>query len=354
MSTTLFILIGLLLLLAFGLMFFFLSNQLRSIRESQSQGETEKVVMEWMKELKRDVSESINKNSDTLEKQLREQRTSMDKQTKMIWERLDNAAKVISGVQKHLGGMEELGKDMKDLNNILKSPKLRGGLGEKLLYEILENYLPKSLFKTQYKFRNGAVCDAVILHEQKLIPIDSKFPMENFEGIIKSDTEELRERFRKEFVKDVKKRVDEIASKYILPEEGTRDQAIMYIPSESVYYEAVVMNSDIPEYSQRKNVSITSPNNLVFFLRTVLLSIRRNELAEHADEVLKTLAGIQLEAEKFEEDLGVLDGHITRTSKSMDTVKSKYGKLIGKLGAVSALGTESGIGVLPQPQPDQV
>ncbi|MBI2414706.1 DNA recombination protein RmuC [candidate division WWE3 bacterium] len=348
-TTSLIILISIVIVSALATLAYYLNQQIHSVKDSITQGETEKLIMEWMKELKKDMGDNISKSSDTMERQLKDQRDTMDKQTKMIWERLDNAAKVISGVQKHLGGMEELGKDMKDLNNILKSPKLRGNLGEKFLYEILENFLPQSLFKTQYKFRDGAICDAVIVTERGMIPVDSKFPMENFENMVKAESDELREKFQKEFIKDVKKRVDEIASKYILPEEGTTDQAIMYIPSESVYYDAIVRISGIEEYAQRKNVLITSPNTFTSFVSIVMIGYRQNELAENASEILKALSGIQIEAEKFEEDLGVLDGHITRTNKSMDTVKSKFGKLIGKITAVQALGEESGRGELPEP-----
>ena len=298
--------------------------------------ESDKVLLEWLK----DMRGSVEKSSDTMEKQLKDQRDSMDKQTKMIWERLDNAAKVIGGVQKHLGGLEEFNKDMKDLSNILKSPKLRGGLGEQFLYEILENALPKDLYKTQYKFRDGSIADAVLITEKGMIPVDSKFSMENFKAMITEDSEETRNKYKKEFVKDVKKRIDEISKKYILPEEGTTDQAIMYIPSENIYYELIVNTPSIEEYAQRQNVLLTSPNTFSYFVKIVMVAYQQNELAKHAGEILKALSGIRVEAEKFGGDLDVLDGHITRTTKSMDNVKSKYGKLSGKIEAVQALGKD--------------
>jgi len=308
-------------------------SQLRSLKEDLVEKESEKVLMEWLKEMRG----SVEKTEKTLERQLKDQRESMDKQTKLIWERLDNAAKVIGGVQKHLGGLEEFNKDMKDLSNVLKSPKLRGGLGEQFLYEILENFLPKDLYKTQYKFRDGAMCDAVIVTDKGLIPVDSKFSMENFKAMLTAEKEDTRDKHKKEFVKDIKKRIDEISSKYILPEEGTTDQAIMYIPSENVYYELVVNTPGIEEYAQKKNVLLTSPNTFSYFVKIVVVAYQQNELAKHAGEILKSLSGIRMEAGKFEDDLGVLDGHITRTSKSMDNVKTKFGKLFGKISAVSAI-----------------
>lgn len=328
-------------------MAFIFSSQFKKLKESMESDEST-VLMEWLKDMKA----SVEKNTDTLERQLKDQqqslgaelkgqREAMAQQTKVIWERLENASKVIGDVQQHLGGLQEFGKDMKDLSNILKSPKLRGNLGERFLYEILENFLPKNLYKTQYKFKDGAVCDAVIVTDNGFIPVDAKFPMENFEGMLKAESDADRERCNREFLKDVKKRIDEISGKYILPEEGTTDQAIMYIPSESVYYEAVVRTSGVEEYAHRKGVLITSPNTFTSFVNIVMIGYQQNELAEHATEILKALAGIKVEAEKFGEDLSVLERHITNSYKNMDNVTTKYQKLLGKIDGVQALsGTE--------------
>jgi len=331
-NVTLLILIISIVSTAIGIVYF-VSAQIKSLKKDSGE---EKVLTEWLKEMKT----SVDKSSETVERQLKDQRDSMDKQTKMIWERLDSAAKVISGVQSQLSGVQEFGKDMKDLSNILKSPKLRGGLGEQFLYEILENFLPKDMFKTQYRFRDGSICDAVILTDKGLIPIDSKFPMENFKLMLDSELPTDREKAKKDFVKDVKRRIDEIASKYILPDEGTTDQAVMYIPSENVYYELIVNTFEIEEYSKRKNVVLASPNTLSYFMKVILVAYQKGELQKHTGEILKALAGIKVEAEKFNEDLEVLDGHITRTSKSMDTVKTKYQKLFGKIDDIHAIGKE--------------
>lgn len=338
-----FILIFILVGLVGGLIVYFLSSQIKGLK-SELQSNENDVLMQWLKDMK----SSVEKNSDVLERQLNDQRktiteqltdqrNTMHKQTKLIWERLDKASDVILGVQKHLGGLQEFGRDMKDLSNILKSPKLRGGLGEQFLYDILDNFLPREMYETQYRFKEGSVCDAVVKNSDTLIPIDSKFPMENFKLMITLENEKERESAKKVFVRDVKKRIDEISSKYILPEEGTSDQAIMYVPSENVYYELIVNTPDIEEYAQRKSVFLTSPNTLVAFLNVLLVGHRRQELQQHAGEILKSLAGIKVEAEKFEGDLEVLDGHIGRTTKSMDNVKGKYQKLFGKIEAVERL-----------------
>lgn len=324
-----------------------MKTQMNSLKDELSTDDN-KVLMEWLKEMQ----SSVSKNSDVLENQLKDQRksleqqlhqqrVSMDKRTKLIWERLEKTSEVVQGVQQHLGGLQEFGKDMKDLSNILKSPKLRGGLGEQLLYEILDNFLPRDLYSTQHKFKDGSIADAVVKNSEVLIPIDSKFPMENFKLMHTLETDKERESAKKVFIRDVKKRIDEIAGKYILPHEGTSEQAVMYVPSETVYYELVVNTPEIEEYARKSNVFLTSPNTLVSFLNVLLVGHRRQELQKHAGEILNALAGIRNEAAKFDQDLGVLSGHLDRAVKSMGSVRGNYGKLFGKIDDAQRLGDGS-------------
>lgn len=329
-----------------GLIIWAFSKQIKQLKSEIKDEEEDRILMEWLKEMKGSVDKSsevldskLNDQNKTLQEQLGTQRKAMAEQTKLIWERLENSSKVIQQVHKELGGISEFGKDMKDLSNVLKSPKLRGGLGEQLLYEILDNSLPKDLYQTQYKFKDGAVCDAVVKTEKGLIAIDSKFPMENFKAMVTSESEGGRESYKKQFVRDVKKRVDEISSKYILPEENTADFAVMYVPSENIFYELVVNTPEIEEYSRQKSVFITSPNTLTYQMRAILVAYQQSELEKHAGEILKSLSGIKSEAEKFDEELGVLGGHIVRTYKAMDNVKIKFTKLFGKIEQTQALGT---------------
>lgn len=313
------------------------------MKEDMKSG-SDTVLTEWLK----NMNTSIDKTSDTLAKELKEQRQTLDQQlksqreamnqqTKLIWERLDNAADVVKNVQKQLGGIQEFGKDMKDLSNILKSPKLRGGLGEQFLYELLDSSLPKHLYKTQYKFKDGAICDAVIFTEKGMIPVDSKFPMENFRAMLLAESDDVRAKAKKTFINDVKKRIDEIASKYLIPEESTTDQAVMYIPSENVYYEIIVNTQEIEAYAKQKNVVMASPNTLSYFLKVILVAYQQQDLAKHAGDILKALSGIKLEAAKFNEELGVLERHITNSYKSMDGIKIKFQKLFGKIEGIHAL-----------------
>jgi DNA recombination protein RmuC len=333
------LILALLVLGTAGIVIYAFSTQLRKLKGELKDEEENKVLMEWLKEMQGSVDTRLKDQNQTLQEQLNSQRKAMTEQTKLIWERLENSSNVIKQVHQELGGITEFGKDMKDLSNILKSPKLRGGLGEQFLYEILENSLPKELFKTQFKFKDGAVCDAVVFTEKGMITIDSKFPMENFKEMATQETQEAREKYKKQFVRDVKSRIDEISSKYILPEEGTTDFAVMYVPSENVYYELVVNTPEIEEYSRQKSVFITSPNTLTYQMKAILVAYQQNELQKHAGEILKSLSGIKSEAVKFDEELGVLGGHIARTYKAMDSVKIKFSRLFGKIESTQALGS---------------
>ena len=228
-------------------------------------------------------------------------------------------------------------EEFKDLSNVLKSPKLRGGLGEQFLYDILANSLPQDLFRVQYKFKNGAVCDAVIFTDRGIIPVDSKFPMENFKAMVTCDSDIDRDKFKKVFVMDVKKRIDEIAEKYILPEEETTEQAVMYVPSENIFYELIVNSPQIEEYAKAKNIVIASPNTFSYFVKIILIAYQSKSLEKHAGVILKAISGIRVEAEKFEDDLDVLERHISNGYKSMDNVKTKFGRLFGKIESVQVL-----------------
>ena len=333
----------------------FLYSQIKSLKEKPEDAK-DQVLMEWLKSMKMEVTESINKNSQTLEQQLKSQRETVDKQlsdqrmevakqsgqmaqnlTQALNQQLNNTQEVIRNVQKQLGGIEEFGKDIKDLSNVLKSPKLRGGLGEQFLYEILANVLPKELYATQYKFKDGNTCDAVVFTDKGMIPVDSKFPMENYKLSMTTESVEERDKAKKKFIDDVKKRIDEIAGKYILPAEGTTENAVMYIPSESVFYDMIVNTPAVEEYARNKNVMLASPNTISYFLKVVLVAYKQHELQKHAVEIQKALAGIKIEAEKFNEDLGVLERHITNAYKSMDGVKARFGKFFNRLENVQSI-----------------
>lgn len=273
---------------------------------------------------------SENKPSTELIAWLRSTNSRIDQQTKSLNERLDNAAKVISGVQRNIGEMSEIGRSMKDLQEFLRSPKLRGNIGEQVLKELLSQILPKQSFNLQYTFKSGVVVDAVIKTANGIIPVDSKFPLENFRLLSSAKTESEKESARKEFIKDVKKHIDDISRKYILTEEGTIDYALMYIPSESVYYE-IVNNSSLFDYSGEKRVLPVSPTTFYAYLRAILISFEGQKIEKRAKQILSSIRAIQKDYLKVEENLSTLGRHVNNAYNMMNQTLTSFTNLGQKI-----------------------
>ena len=260
----------------------------------------------------------------------------LDAQGKAFNERLDNAAKVIGGLQKNIGEMSEIGRGMRELQDFLKNPKLRGNIGEQILNELLKQYLPKESFNLQYVFKSGEKVDAAIKTSAGIIPVDSKFPIENFRKISKADTDEERKTYNKLFESDVKKHIDDIGRKYILTEEGTIDYALMYIPSEAVYYE-VVNNQSLFDYAGTKRVLPVSPTTFYAYMKAILMSFEGQKIEKQAKEILSSLRAIQKDYEKVGSGLSVLQKHLTNAHNMMGDVLSVFAVLGQKISSTKNL-----------------
>jgi DNA recombination protein RmuC len=281
-----------------------------------------------------------------------------------LGERLDNAAKVVGDVQKSLGGLEEanrriyeVGKDIASLQEILRAPKLRGGLGEFLLDELLAQVLPPDHFSTQYRFQSGEKADAVIKLGSSLVPVDAKFPLENFRRALQAATEEDRARAKKQFTADVKKHIDAIAQKYILPDEGTYDFALMYIPAENVYYETIIKDESsgdksVSEYALGKRVIPVSPGSFYAYLQAIVLGLKGMKVEERAKEIIRYLSRLQGDFERFRDEFDLLGkhlGHAQSSYQNADRRLEQFGqKLIAaetapqETAAIRALDRETG------------
>ena len=263
---------------------------------------------------------------------------SLQKNTQSLNERLDNAARVIGQVQKNLGEMSEVGRGIRSLQEFLQSPKLRGGLGEEVLKEMIGQTFPKNAFHLQYPFKSGAKVDAVLKTEAGLLCIDSKFPMENFNLMLKGETEAQRNAGKKQFAADVKKHIEDISRKYILPEEGTMDFALMYIPSEAVYYE-VVNIQELSNFARRLRVYPVSPNTLYAHLQVLLLSFEGKDLEAKSREVFRILRAVQKDYSKVDENLGVLQKHLNNAYNIMSSVITSFPQLGQKISSTQTLGS---------------
>lgn len=261
----------------------------------------------------------------------------LDKATEAINERLTKAAHVIMGVQKELGVVQERFKGFEEFNELLH-PKLRGNIGEQILADMLGQVFSQEHYSLQFKFKDGQTVDAIVKTQAGIIPIDSKFPLENFKQLTRAENDETRAQATKDFAKAVKKHIDDISKKYLVPEEGTVNFAIMYVPSENVYYHLLTdEENDLMGYAQTKNVLVTSPHSFFNFLRVILMNLERGRLQEQAQKIWDILKGVQQESGRFNETLSVLARHITNARSAMDTVQSGYAKLSGKIEQVNLL-----------------
>jgi DNA recombination protein RmuC len=283
--------------------------------------------------------EKSQKPSNELLEYLRTTNQRLEKQGQSFNERLDHATQVVSQVQRNIGEMSEIGRGMKELQEFLRSPKLRGNVGEQILKEMLGQYLPKASFNLQYTFKSGEKVDAAIKTAGGIIPIDSKFPMENFRKMIGANTDMEKKVSERDFAKDVRNHIDAISRKYILTEEGTIDYALMYVPSEAVYYE-VVNNQDLFDYAGDKRVLPVSPSTFYAYLRAILMSFEGQKIEDQAKEILASLRAIQKDYHKVEDTLAVLQKHLTNAFNMMGNVFSAFSQLGQKITTTQRLGSD--------------
>ena len=343
LSPIAFILLFSLALLLVG--WFFLSRfeaLLRDKKEDQSL----LVMQQQIDQLRVQLSQALDNNTQLVQQQLgqvlgnvnerlKENGEILERTQQNLGERLDNAARVVGSVQKSLGGLEEanrkiyeVGKDIASLQEILRAPKLRGGLGEFFLEDLLAQILPTHHFAIQHAFKSGERVDAVIKLGGSLVPVDSKFPLENFKRILEAANDDERTRNKRQFINDVKKHVDAIAGKYILPDEGTYDFALMYIPAENVYYETIIKDGseeerNLSQYALSKRVIPVSPNSFYAYLQAIVLGLKGMKVEERAKEIIQYLSRLRGDFGKFRDDFGLLGKHLGHAQSSYQTTEKR-------------------------------
>jgi len=340
--------------------FFFLMEQrwrkrLEEIKTDSSSQPMWGLMQQQIEKLREHVSDGLARNisqltqqQDAINTQLRGITDQVNRQLQSssgeISKRLDNAARVIGDVQKNIGELSEasrrifeVGKDIATLQEILQPPKLRGGLGEQFLGELLSQILPAEFFTLQYQFSSGERVDAAVRLGERLVPIDSKFPLDNFKRIIECKTEEERKAYQKTFYRDVKKHIDDIASKYILPQEGTYDFALLYIPAENVYYETITKDEAFGEekgifnYALKKKVIPVSPNSFFAYLQVIVFGLRGLKIDKDAQRILDSLAGLNKELEGFQGDFQLIGRHMSNAMSKFEDARRRLDKFNLKL-----------------------
>ena len=265
--------------------------------------------------------------------------TSLQKSSDSMNERLNNAAKVVGDLREKVGQIHEVGKAAAELVNILRAPKLRGGMGELFLGDLLAQILPPEHYKIQHTFQSGEKVDAVIQVGQRLVPVDAKFPYENFRRVVDAGTDADRQTARKQFLRDVRKHVDAIADKYILPDENTYDFALMYVPAENVYYETIIKQDageehELLGYALQKHVVPVSPNSFYAYLQTILLGLKGMQVEVRAQEILASLQRLRGDFDRLAENFRLVGKHLTNATGSYADTEKTLTKLDAKLSQI--------------------
>src|SRR5437762_8155394 len=252
--------------------------------------------------------------------------------------RLEHATKQTNAIHEKLGAvgeatqlLAEQAKGLGELQQILRPPKARGGFGELLLGQLLADRLPPTAYALQYGFSGGERVEAVIKVD-RIVPIDSKFPLDNFERMLAAGNDIERQQFEKLFARDVKSHVDAIAGKYIRPDEGTYDFAFMYLPSEAIYYELVCGKTGaLLEYAHGKRVLPVSPTTLTAYLQVIVLGLKGLQIEQHAHEVMAYCSQLQKDFGRFKEDFDLVGTHLGRAQTKFVDAEKRLDKFETKL-----------------------
>ncbi|HWP23099.1 MAG TPA: DNA recombination protein RmuC [Candidatus Binatia bacterium] len=356
--TNLLALASLFFLFLIALGWFFLTR-LQALLQARPNDPALSLMQQQIDQLRAQMTQTLDKNAQLMQQQLGQMLNHMSQRLKEnaetleraqlgLGERLDNAARVVGQVQRSLGGLEEanrkiyeVGKDIASLQEILRAPKLRGGLGEFFLEDLLAEILPPQHYATQHAFRSGEKVDAVIKLGGSLVPVDAKFPLENFKRVVEAAGEEEKNRAKRQFVADVKKHIDAIASKYILPDEGTYHFALMYIPAENVYYETIIKDGapgekSLSQYAMSKYVIPVSPNSFYAYLQAIVLGLKGMRVEDRAKEIIRYLGRLQGDFGKFREEFVLLGKHLGHAQSSYLSADRRLDQFGQKLLAADA------------------
>lgn len=317
--------------LGFGVVITLLNKRLKDI------GKT--TAVELMKADVTELSRSINQLQQNMGDRLERSNSSIQQS---VEKQLGQSAKLVADVSERLAKLDETNRrvvdvadELKTLQNVLSNPKQRGGLGEYYLDVVLANVLPPNVYETQYKFKDGQIVDAIIkLDKNRILPIDSKFSLENYNRLIDSD-KAGRDSLAKVFRADLKNRIDETA-KYIRPSENTLDYAFMFIPSEAIYYDLLVNNvgtagttsRDLIEYAFiDKKVIIVSPTTLMAYLQTVMQGLKSLQIEEQAKDIQKRVGELGKHLKAHETFMQKLGGSLSTTVNHFNTAHKELGKV---------------------------
>jgi DNA recombination protein RmuC len=268
----------------------------------------------------------------------------LDDGNKTIGEKFENSLKVIGEIKKTIGSLDEtnkrmleIGRDIASIQDLLAPPKIRGEIGEVTLNNILREILPQQNFEEQYRFKNGNIVDAVIKIGDRIVSIDSKFPLESFNRYTVCAEDKEKMACLREFCRSVKSKIDDISAKYILEDESTFDFALMYIPSENIYYQTILKNDfqledkSIAEYALGRRVVIVSPNSIYAYLRVIHIGLRGLQVERNVRRIMDDFGRLSKELEKFEKQFDTLGSHLNHAQSTFDGASRQLNVLSTKI-----------------------
>jgi DNA recombination protein RmuC len=291
-----------------------LRQEMQTLLATQSQAMTAQLG-----QLAQSVTTQLGQVNQQLQSGMASTSTLVSGAQKDVSQQLRASTEMLGTIRQQLGEVKQAGNEVseaaKQIQNVLGGAKTRGTLGEATLERMLADALPNAGYKTQYRFSTGEVVDAAVELSGKFLPIDSKFPLDAYRRLV-----DTGEEARKGFSQSVRHHAESIAKKYILPEEGTLDIALMFVPSEGVYYE--LLRSEVPngspldEYCRSKGVIAVSPNSLFAHLRIILLGLRGMQIEENAKRILGDLTGLKKQIENFSDVYERLGTHLRNAQQS--------------------------------------
>ena len=293
------------------------------------------------------VLDSIRLALDQFQGQVRTTEQSVGQKLQQTQQALSNVSRDLGQLQESTRKIEEVGRNMSTLQDLLRAPKMRGGLGEFFLADLLSQVLTSDRFTLQYGFRDGERVDAVIHLSDRVVPVDSKFPLENFRKMGQA-TDAERAECRRAFTRDVKLHIDAIAQKYIRPGEGTYDFALMYIPAENVYYETIIKEDGVADekgifqHALNNRVIPVSPNSFYAYLQVILFGLRGLAVEQEAQKILEALMRLQRDMSAVREDFSKAGKQLSFAKDNFDKAEKHLSRFEDKLGAIEPSQGDSG------------
>lgn len=279
------------------------------------------------------VTRELGSRLDGINRQVTEQLNQgtnvMSRNSEAFNQKIADVQGTFAGLQKQVGEMTEQARQLSELSravtaieHVLRAPKLRGNFGEEQLETLLSLVFSKQQYALQHRFSTGEVTDAILFLPLGNVAVDAKFPLENFRRFAEAADDDDKKAARRDFLRDVRRRVDEIAARYIRPAEGTLPFALMYVPAENVYYEAVIRNEEDPfqlyRYCLEKRVVPVSPNSFYAYLQTIMVGLKGMQVSQRAESIVREIESLRIELEKFSRAYETVGQHIRNAASKLE------------------------------------